>query len=58
MRCHDCDHPIIGNDDAGVCCQCGGRNLRIGRRDQSWIERSWEWFVRKVSAALPVEGKP
>jgi hypothetical protein len=26
--CGDCEVVIIRNDDAGICVQCGGRNLR------------------------------
>jgi hypothetical protein len=27
--CHDCHTPINSNDDANICIECGGRNIRV-----------------------------
>ncbi len=36
MRCVDCWEPIEPGDDARVCVQCGGRNLRVNRQPSFW----------------------
>ena len=28
LRCYQCKHPILENDDAHLCTKCGGYNIR------------------------------
>lgn len=29
LTCYQCENRIESNDDAGICVECGGRNIRI-----------------------------